>query len=225
MYRHELKYAISAAAARVLTARLSKICRFDSHAGPDGKYRVTSLYFDDFCNSAVADNLSGQFARKKFRIRIYNGSDALIRLERKTKRGGGCAKDSAPLTRDEYARIVAGDTAFLQRSASPVLRDFATTARVRLLRPRVVVDYEREAYVYEPGRVRITLDRQVRASVGRAALFDPFALLTPANGGVTILEVKYSGFLPRHIAAIIQSDGLRQAASKYTLCRMCTGQS
>ncbi len=221
MYRHELKYTVSDAAARIIAMRLEKLCRFDSHADEGGRYRVTSLYFDDYCNSAVQDNLSGQLSRKKFRIRMYNGDGGFIRLERKVKHAGGCRKDSVLLTREECARIQAGETAFLQTSGSPVARDFATTAKLRLLKPRVVVDYSREAYVYEPGSVRITFDRDVRASVGGADLLDAEAVFAPASEGV-ILEVKYTGFLPGPIAALLQQGcTLRQSASKYTMCRMC----
>lgn len=220
MYRHELKYKVNDAAAQIISMRLSKLCQFDGHADEIGRYRVTSLYFDDFCNSAVADNLSGQLARKKFRIRIYNGDGGFIRLERKTKRGGACRKDSALLTVQDYMRIRSGDIAYLQASELAVLRDFAATAKLRLLKPKVVVDYTREAYVYEPGNVRVTFDRSVKASVGRPDLFDPNAIYAPATDGV-ILEVKYTGFLPEPIAHLVQQGcGLRQAASKYTMCRM-----
>ena len=220
MYRYELKYAISDASAHIIAMRLSKLCRKDGHADKNGRYRVTSLYFDDYCNSAVEDNLSGQLVRKKFRIRMYNGNKGFIRLERKVKHAGGCRKDSAMITQEDYARIISGDIAYLQDADNPVLRDFATAAKLRLLKPRVVVDYMREAYVYEPGNVRVTLDRKVRASVGRPDLLDSGATYAPAAEGV-ILEVKYTGFLPGTIAALVQQDSsLRQAASKYTMCRM-----
>jgi hypothetical protein len=220
MYRHELKYIVSDAAARVISQRLLRLCSYDGHADARGRYRVTSLYFDDFCNSAVEDNLSGQLARKKFRIRMYNGDNGFIRLERKIKRAGGCRKDSALLTPQDCERIRSGDVAYLEASENPVLRDFAMTAKLRLLKPKVVVDYTREAYVYEPGSVRVTFDRGVRASVGQPDLLDPHTIYAPAGEGV-ILEVKYTGFLPGPIAGLVQQDcGLRQAASKYTMCRM-----
>jgi hypothetical protein len=220
MYRHELKYIVSDAAAQIISQRLSKLCSYDGHADERGRYRVSSLYFDDFCNSAVADNLSGQLARKKFRIRMYNGNNGFIRLERKIKRAGGCRKDSALISPEDYERIRRGDVAYLEASDNPVLRDFAMNARLRLLKPRVVVDYNREAYVYEPGSVRVTFDRGVKASVGRPDLLNPNTIYAPAGEGV-ILEVKYTGFLPGAIAGLVQQDcGLRQAASKYTMCRM-----
>lgn len=225
MYRHEIKFIINNGTARMLASRLKTLCRPDGHADDSGCYRVTSLYFDDFCNSAVADNLSGQLKRKKFRIRIYNGSDTFIRLERKQKNGTGCFKDSAVLSRRDCSRLCAEDGfssgCLPVADGSAVLRDFAVMSRVRLLRPRVIVDYIREAYIYEPGCVRITMDRCVRAAIGSTDLFQKDAVYTPAlSPDDIILEVKYTGFLPGPIAALVQCAGRRQSASKYSLCRL-----
>ena len=225
MYRHELKYIIDDGTARMLAARLKTVCRTDRNADFDtGRYRVTSLYFDDFCNSAVSDNLCGQQKRKKFRIRIYNGSDAVIKLERKAKDGMGCMKDSTTLSRESCDMICASGMAFTD-AGNAVLRDFALTSQLRLLRPRVIVDYIREAYVFEPGRVRITMDRSVRAAVGCVDLFSPDSMYAPAVAPCdVILEIKYTGFLPQHIASLVQCAAQRQSASKYTLCRLCAQQ-
>lgn len=221
MYRQELKFLINDSTAHLIRTRLSSVCRPDKFADQNGQYRVTSLYFDDFCNSAVSDNLSGQFARKKFRIRIYNGNDTFIRMERKTKQGGAGYKQSAVLTKQQYDCILAGSYDFLRNTNNPVLKDFYLVVRTRLLRPRVVVDYIREAFVYEPGRVRITLDKAISAS-STVDLFASSAVYAPVmDNGQMILEVKYTGFLPGNIARLISHNGgLRQAASKYTLCRL-----
>ena len=44
--RHEVKHQLSPQEDLVLTSRLGKLFPRDGHAGPDGSYRVTSLYFD-----------------------------------------------------------------------------------------------------------------------------------------------------------------------------------
>ena len=222
MYRHELKYIINCNATQVIRSRLNKICSYDRNADIDGKYRVSSLYFDDFCDSAFKHNLFGQYARKKFRIRIYNGNDSFIRLERKSKKDYGCKKDSAVLTKEEYDMILKYDYSFMRDKRNPVLLDFYLTAKTRLLKPKVIVDYYREAFVYGPGTVRITMDKYVKSSIGNVDLFNQEASYKKAmNNCSTILEVKYTGFLPKHIKELIQlDDGSRQAVSKYTMCRM-----
>ncbi|MFR3925269.1 MAG: hypothetical protein ACLTXI_08690 [Collinsella sp.] len=46
-------------------------------------------------------------------MRIYNGSDKVIKLERKKKCGSWIHKEDAPLTRGEFEQILAGDYDFL----------------------------------------------------------------------------------------------------------------
>ena len=99
-YRHELKYRISYGEKAALELRLAPLLQRDAHAGPGG-YLIRSLYFDDCWNSAYTEKDAGILARKKYRIRIYNGSDAVIRLERKKKVGSWICKEEAALTRAE----------------------------------------------------------------------------------------------------------------------------
>ena len=58
MFRHELKYIINPGSAHIIKSRMYHICGINKNAFPDGQYRVSSLYFDDYCNSVVSDNLS-----------------------------------------------------------------------------------------------------------------------------------------------------------------------
>ena len=57
----------------------------DKHGGEAGEYMIRSLYFDDMYQSAYEEKQSGVYARKKYRIRIYNCLDNVIHLECKYK--------------------------------------------------------------------------------------------------------------------------------------------
>ena len=57
--RHEVKHQISPQEDLVLTSRLQKLFPRDGHAGPDGSYRVTSLYFDTPYDTALREKLDG----------------------------------------------------------------------------------------------------------------------------------------------------------------------
>lgn len=50
--------------------------------------------------------------RKKYRVRIYNGSDKVIKLERKKKYGSWIYKEDAPLTRVSLSRFWLATTTF-----------------------------------------------------------------------------------------------------------------
>jgi hypothetical protein len=221
MLRHEIKYLLNQGDARIIKDRLKKVCEFDANSDENGMYKVCSLYFDDFCNSAVNDNMTGQLKRKKFRIRTYNHDGSTIRLERKSKNNEGGCKDSVLLTREQYDLILKGGIVSSDGTMNEVLNDFINCLKTRLLKPRVAVEYDRVAYIYEPGDVRITFDSNIRSSVGNLDILSADKITTPVTKlSDTVMEVKYTGFLPEHIKSIINfGRGYRQAFSKYIACR------
>jgi hypothetical protein len=103
---------------------LAIVLKPDEHAGPDGRYHIRSLYFDDFKNSTLFEKQSGIANRLKYRIRIYNYSDQTIKLERKTKLNQFIRKDCVRLRREDADRIISGDVDFLANSKNDFLRDF-----------------------------------------------------------------------------------------------------
>ena len=85
-FRHEYKYLISRASAELLKQRLKGFMEYDPHAGKRG-YTIRSLYFDDLSADAFYDKVSGVDNRTKYRIRCYNYSNAVFKLEKKEKKG------------------------------------------------------------------------------------------------------------------------------------------
>ena len=99
-YRHEYKYLISRADAELLKRRLPHIMERDPHAGETGTYTIRSLYFDDFCNSAYDEKVSGVSDRMKYRIRYYNYTPDVLKLERKEKHGNLTRKTAQTMIED-----------------------------------------------------------------------------------------------------------------------------
>lgn len=221
VYRHELKYRINLPDWALLRCRLPAVVHRDPHAGEDGEYTIRSLYFDDYWNTAYEEKEVGVLTRHKYRIRIYNCEDSLIRLERKNKYGAYIWKQSAPLTRRETEWILNGEYAFMLHSPHSLLQEFYYECISRIMRPRVVVDYEREPYVLEAGDVRITFDKHIRAGLGGFdAFFDPeMATVDVMPGDSMIMEVKFTRFLPAMIRKLLPpASSELTAASKYVLC-------
>ena len=219
--RHELKYFINRAELAALRARLRPVLALDSHCVGGRPYAIRSLYLDDVDDSAYVDKLSGVQDRDKYRIRIYRHSDEEIFLERKRKLGDLIQKSSARITRRLCEQIISGDPRGLQTSSNPLLQDVFVQMRTKLLRPAVIVDYEREAYLHRAENVRITFDTKLRTGLHSRELFDPdIPTVCPLDAGMEILEVKFDSYLPDYIRALldgIQAD--RSAVSKYVLCR------
>lgn len=223
-YRHELKYLINEGDLAVLRGRMTPVFSPDCHA-ESGYYTVRSLYFDDYWNSAREEKEMGIFARKKYRIRLYNGDAGYIRLERKTKRGNYILKESAGVTRDTVEQILEGNYDSLLNSSEPLCREFYVECMCSVMRPRVIVDYDREPYVLEEGNVRVTFDRRVRAAVLSMDLFDPaLPVMECLEPGKLIMEVKYTEFLPKIAQELLPVRASEfTAVSKYVLCADKTG--
>ena len=88
VWRHELKFVCTVPQLRIIESRIRPLLMPDPHTGPDGSYRISSVYFDDQWDTCFYENEDGTDPREKFRIRIYNGSDAKITLELKQKLRG-----------------------------------------------------------------------------------------------------------------------------------------
>ena len=219
-YRNEIKYLCSEAQIALLEMRIKHICRLDAHVAGVGAYEVRSVYFDDYADSCLLENIEGVNEREKMRIRIYDGDMNYIRLECKQKRNGMNHKDSCRLTRQQCDALLRGSCN--EDDAAPeLLKKLLLQMQTRLMRPKVIVQYNRVPYVFEQGNVRVTFDRDI---AGSSHILDfekkeiPMRRVLPV--GYHIMEVKYDEFLPDFIRRELQIPGLQHTAfSKYAMCR------
>jgi hypothetical protein len=220
-WRHELKYFIHPLEAVALRKRIRTLLPMDRNSVNDEGYHIRSLYFDDPVESALYDKINGVFRRKKYRIRIYNVSDRVIKLERKSKINNYVAKQSASLTREQTDRLLEGETDHLRDIAHPLIQDFYHDLSTQLLKPSVIVDYVREAYIDETSDARVTLDKELASGFHAKALFDPdLPTWSAVDGPRTILEVKYTRFFPASVYSLVQMHAHnRSTISKYVLCK------
>lgn len=219
-YRHEWKFEINRADLLILRQRLGAVMRPDEHA-VDGRYFIRSLYFDTPTDRALREKLDGVSRREKFRLRIYNGDTSLVHLEKKSKLAGLGNKQLAPLSEAEARSIVGGDIDWMMDDPRGLVRELYAKMKSQGLRPRTVVDYTREPYVFDPGNVRVTLDYDIRTGLSATDFLDPGLVTVPAAGAPVLLEVKWDAFLPDIVRAAVELPGRRAAAfSKYAQCRI-----
>lgn len=219
--RHEYKHYISMADYYLLRSKLKTLMKLDSNAKSDSKYSIRSLYFDNDCDKVLLEKLDGIDNRNKYRIRTYNKDTNNIHFEKKSKINGICFKKSAAITKEECKKILSGDIKYLENSSSNLLREFYIQISIYNMKPKTIVDYDREAYVYNAGNVRVTFDSNIRTGIYSTDIFDKNILTVPTLNDYIILEVKYDRFLPETIANIIQLGNRRSlSVSKYVLCRM-----
>jgi hypothetical protein len=219
-YRHELKYYINYQDYSLLRLRLNTLLEQDFNVTAGGSYSIRSLYFDDYYNNSFYRKYMGVPNRYIYRIRIYNQSDSTIKLEKKSKTVSYNQKETAPLTKENVYQILNGDYDFLLSSSNVLMQNFYHECVSNFMRPRVVIDYEREPYVLDAGNARITFDKNIRAGVEGYDIFnDQMPMIETLESGLLIMEVKYTEFLANVIRRIIPPKASTfSAISKYILC-------
>jgi len=218
--RHELKHYINAADYAQLRARLRAVARLDENACDDGVYKVRTLYFDNYSDKVVMEKLSGQSRREKFRLRYYNDDASFIRLEKKSKTNRLCYKESVTVTPELCFALLNGDYSCLKLPDIPLFMELYSKIRCQNLRPKNIVDYSREAYIFDAGNVRITFDSNIRMTNNIAKFLDPKLVSIPTTNAV-IMEIKYDGFIPDIIRDILQIGWSNQTEfSKYLVARL-----
>lgn len=92
--------------------------------------------------------------------------------------------------------------------------------QTQLLRPKSIVRYSREAFIYGPGNVRVNLDTALLSCPEPELFFSQSPVGWLSVPGV-VLEVKYDRYLPQIIEQLISCDIPQlQSFSKYAACRI-----
>lgn len=219
-FRHEWKHEINYSDMLILRQRLKAVMKPDENA-VDGKYFIRSLYFDNISDKALREKIDGVNCREKFRIRYYNNDTSLIHLEKKSKINGLGNKQSANLSAEEAQKIVDGDLDWMIDCDRPLVQELYSKMMSQGLRPKTIVDYTREPFVFSAGNVRVTLDYDIRTGLYCTDFLNPDCITIPAGNAPIILEVKWDEFLPSVIRDIVQLESRHTAAfSKYAVCRI-----
>ena len=221
-WRQELKYTLTEADSMLMASRLSAFMQRDSHLRGRKEYFIRSLYFDNLYDKALREKLSGVAIRDKFRIRYYDYDRDFIRLEKKSKRYSLGHKFQCKMTAEEVERLLQNDWEWMIQDARPLVRELYLKMKLELFRPSVIVDYRREPFVYAPGNVRITFDRDIRSCKDVKTFFNKDVPTVPVlPHGKCIMEVKYDDFLPDIIGrTVLTTKNREQAYSKFAACRI-----
>lgn len=217
-FRNECKHQVTEFELIGLRQRLNAVAKKDRFSN-DGGYLIKSLYFDNCYDKALNEKLMGVANREKFRIRFYNNDTSFIRLEKKSKISGLCLKQSARLSEEQVEAILDGDFSWMKNSEEELICELWAKIHYQMLRPKNIVVYDREAYVYDPGNVRVTIDSNIRGS-DNINCFLTCDEVDLKLFNQTILEVKWDEFLPQVIRDVVQLNNVKTSNfSKYAATR------
>lgn len=224
VYRHELKFLLSQIEYENLRCLLGATMRLDENVQAGGEYYIRSLYFDTMEDADYAGKIIGISERKKIRLRIYDTETDRVKLEIKNKYSDYSVKETVAISREDAQELTERNYQVLMKYEDSISSKAYYNLVTQCYRPRVVVDYDREAYMLPMGNVRITFDKRVRAA--RAAdLFCPdLSMFYIMSEQQVIAEVKYDQYLPRHIRDMLSSVSMqRMSISKYCMARELVG--
>ena len=219
-FRHEYKYLISRGAAELLKLRLKGFMKRDSHAGPTGQYTIRSLYFDDLSSDAFFDKVAGVDNRTKYRIRCYNYSTSVFKLEKKEKKGHLTRKTAQKLSLADVQAIQDNPRMRCPDHPQELAEELRLFCSGRGGRPMVLVDYDRTPFICTDGNTRITIDENLRTLPYRGDLFASSEAMVPVlEPDQVILEVKFDDFLPGYLSSCMEDiPKAPMAISKFAMC-------
>ncbi|WP_028273533.1 polyphosphate polymerase domain-containing protein [Atopococcus tabaci] len=223
-YRNEMKYFCTDFDLDIVQSRLTPLVQLDPYTDEEyGNYVVRSLYFDDYDDNCLNHNEISIGRRKKYRIRYYGSQPDFLLLEKKEKENSMTHKTSCTINRNQYDQLYSGDVAALYWEAEdPLLKEFCLQIMMKRFAPKVIIHYERTAFIDFPGNVRVTMDRQISCSKELNRFLDgDYTRIPVLHAGQHLLEVKYDELLPDYIKQVVQLDSLEQATfSKYYMGRV-----
>ena len=219
--RNELKYYISNLEYHALVNRLKHILKPDAHSTPHKGYFIRSLYFDSHDDECLYEKLSGDIYRAKYRMRIYDTNTDIVKFEIKNKANNHIFKETATISKQSAYRIIDGDYSELLSYNNPVLNKIYKKFTHKQYKPKVVIDYTRDAFMFDFFNIRITFDKNLHSNNTDFDIFsDNLHTIPVILEQKQIMEIKYETVLPEYIHKSLQLDACeRMAISKYTLGR------
>ena len=219
--RSELKYYISKNEYISLINRLKHVLPPDKHSVPGRGYYIRSLYFDSYDDKCLHEKQSGFMYRQKYRLRIYDTNAETVKFEIKNKWNNQIFKESANISRDSAKKIIGGQYEEFLTYNNPILNKAYIEFTQHAYEPRVIVDYDRDAYMSDFFNLRITIDRDLRSNNTDFDIFSSDIHSVPVVlEGKQILEIKYNECFPDYVKGVVQPSSFERCAiSKYTLGR------
>lgn len=219
--RNELKYYISNNEYNTLANKLVHVLKPDSFSTPKIGYFVRSLYFDSFHDECLFEKQSGDMFRKKYRMRIYDTKTETVKFEIKNKWNNQIFKETASISKESAYKIIEGNYSELLTYKNSILNKIYKKFTEKQYVPKVIIDYQRDAFMFDFFNLRITFDKNLHSNNTDFDLFsDNLHTIPVILEGKQILEIKYEHVLPEYIHRTLQLDAVeRMAISKYSLGR------
>ncbi|MFN8457500.1 MAG: polyphosphate polymerase domain-containing protein [Anaerolineae bacterium] len=224
--RFELKYLVDRTQQVALMRELSNYMPFDRLGDEQGRYLITSLYYDSPDHKCYWNKLEGHRFRRKVRIRVYGAAQVTREtpcfVEIKQRINKTLQKKRVRLSYAEAEAVCGeGESVAGQSPADQaVIEELLYLQHMLQLQPSCVVAYQRLAFQgdeYDSG-LRVTFDTQLKCRAHDLTLlslgYAENQFFVPPQLG--IMEVKANHRIPRWLAEMVnQHQCVLRRISKY----------
>ncbi len=224
--RFELKYLVDRAQQTALVRELSTYMPFDRQGDAQGRYLITSLYYDSPDHKCYWNKMEGHRFRRKVRIRVYGAEyvspETPCFVEIKQRINKTLQKKRVRLSYAEAEALCSqGELVGRQAAADQtVIEEILYLQHMLQLQPSCIVAYQRLAFQgdeYDPG-LRVTFDTQLKCRAHDLTLlslgYTENQFFVPPQLG--IMEIKANHRIPRWLAEMVnQHQCVLRRVSKY----------
>ncbi|MDM8554080.1 polyphosphate polymerase domain-containing protein [Desulfococcaceae bacterium HSG7] len=222
--RYELKYIVNHRHVANLWDDMNGRLTNDPNAGPDGAYKISSLYYDSPDLLCYWEKVDGQKIRRKIRLRTYfdsneqTGEKSFLEIKQRINRT--VQKRRVDFELEDALDFMRTGKSFADGVRSGVMDEIVYLRHTYQLTPTLIVSYKRKAFygLYDDG-LRITLDYHVKC---REEDLD----LTHGEGGHYILapewvvmEIKINDKMPLWLSLLLG----RHNIASLRLSKYCRG--
>lgn len=231
--RKEQKYLITRRQYEELVEQIGPRMRNDKN-GMEGRYSVTSLYFDSPDKSIYFETKNKLKYRQKLRLRVYDDADlnstAFFEVKQKHKKVVNKRRMLLPL--GEAYRYIQGeskeDLSDIDTSNPQVMKEIDYFRKYYNLKPEMVVSYSRHALhgVTDP-ELRITFDFDLRCRKDDLHIEHGPHGEHFIDSTLVVLEVKVDHAVPLWLTRLLQNVNCEQrSASKFcTSMELLSGET
>jgi SPX domain protein involved in polyphosphate accumulation len=168
--RFELKYVITLRQYEALATQLPAFMRLDRQGDEEGRYLITSLYYDSPDYRAYWNKLDGHRFRRKVRVRVYGNhpvtpqTPCFAEIKQRTNKTLQKKRTILPYSLAEELCGLGNPPPASSTTDQAVIDEIIYIQRMLALQPACVVTYQRLAFEgreYDPG-LRVTFDTQLK---------------------------------------------------------------
>lgn len=231
--RKEQKYLITIEQYEKLLSEMGSKMRNDKN-GQEGRYTVTSLYFDNSEKTIYYETKNKLKYRQKLRLRVYDDatgdSTAFFEVKQKHNKIVNKRRLLTPLSEAyRYLNNEAGsDLENYQTSNTQVLKEIDYFRNLYNLQPEMIVSYKRHAlHGADDENIRLTFDFDLKCRKDDLLLEHGAYGENFIDSNLVVLEVKVEHSVPLWMTRLLQNLQCEQrSASKFcTSTELLTEQS